>query len=62
MIHEANARIIATGVKASALHRRLGYLATFLFDEKLISKPVDVREALDASVITEALKTWKRGQ
>ena len=49
-------------VKGSAFHRRLGYLATFLFDEEVISKPVDVRDALDASVIAEALRTWKQGQ
>ena len=49
-------------VKASPLHRRFGYLATFLLDEKIIPKPVDVSEALDASIISEALKTWKRGQ
>jgi len=49
-------------VKDSVFQRRLGYLATFLFDEKVIPKPVDVREAMDVSVITEALKTWKSGQ
>ena len=49
-------------VKGSAFHRRLGYLATFLFDEKLISKPLDVRDVLDASFITEVLEAWKRGR
>ena len=58
----ANSRYDYSLVKASALHRRFGYLATFLFDEKIISKPVDLGEVTDASVITEALKTWKRGQ
>jgi taurine transport system substrate-binding protein len=58
----ANARYNYSLVKGSVFQRRLGYLATFLFDEKLVSKPVDVREALDASVITEVLKAWKRGQ
>ncbi len=48
--------------KGSSLDRRLGYLGAFLFDEKLIPKPVDLRNALDASVIAEALKTWKPGQ
>ena len=48
--------------RGSSLHRRLGYLGTFLFDEKVIPKPVDLRNALDASVIAEALKTWKPGQ
>jgi hypothetical protein len=33
-----------------------------LFDEKIVAKPVDLREALDASVITEALEAWKRGK
>ena len=46
-------------VEGSGLQRRLGYLATFLFEEKVISKEVDVSEALDVSVITEALRTWK---
>jgi hypothetical protein len=49
-------------VEGSGFHRRLGYLATFLLDEKFIPKEVDVSEALDASVITEALRTWKKGQ
>ncbi len=47
--------------KGSSLDRRLGYLGAFLFDEKLIPKRVDLRGALDASVIAEALKTWKPG-
>ena len=49
-------------VKGAAFQRRLGHLATFLFDEKVIAKPVEVGEALDVSVITEALETRKRGQ
>jgi aliphatic sulfonates family ABC transporter substrate-binding protein len=49
-------------VEGSGFHRRLGYLTTFLFDEKIIPKEVDISYALDASVITEVLKTWKRGQ
>ncbi len=48
--------------KGSSLDRRLAYLGAFLFDEKIIPKPVDLRNALDASVIAEALKTWKPGQ
>jgi aliphatic sulfonates family ABC transporter substrate-binding protein len=55
----ANPRYNYSLVKDSALHRRIGHLATFLLDEKLITKPVDVSKALDASVITEVLKTWK---
>ncbi len=48
-------------VKDSPLHRRLGFLATFLFDEKLISQPVDVNDVMDASVIAEVLKTRRSG-
>jgi hypothetical protein len=57
-----NARYNYSLVRGSAFQRRLGYLATFLFDEKIVPKPVDVREALDASVITEVLEAWKKGQ
>jgi taurine transport system substrate-binding protein len=46
----------------SGFHRRLGYLARFLLEQRLIQKEADVDEALDASVISEALKTWKTGQ
>lgn len=46
-------------VKGSALHRRLGFLAAFLLDAQLMSKPVDVDDVMDVSVIAEALKTWK---
>jgi aliphatic sulfonates family ABC transporter substrate-binding protein len=48
-------------VKGSPLHRRLGFLATFLFDEKLISQPVDVDDVMDASLIAEVLKTRRSG-
>lgn len=58
----ANARYTYSLVKGSAFDRRLGYLATFLFDEKIVSKPVDMREALDPSVITEVLEAWKKGR
>jgi aliphatic sulfonates family ABC transporter substrate-binding protein len=49
-------------VKGSEFHRRLGYLASFLVNEKLISKEVDLRNVLDASLITDTLKTRKTGQ
>jgi aliphatic sulfonates family ABC transporter substrate-binding protein len=49
-------------VEGSGFHRRLRYLATFLYEQKVIPKEVDVSDALDASVIAEVLKTWKRGQ
>ena len=46
-------------VKGSAFHRRLGYLSSFMLDEKIISQQVDIRNILDVTVITEALRTWK---
>jgi ABC-type nitrate/sulfonate/bicarbonate transport system substrate-binding protein len=49
-------------IKGAEFHRRLGYLAAFLFDERVISQKVDVRDVLDVSVIAEALKTRKTGQ
>jgi hypothetical protein len=49
-------------VEGSGFHRRLGNLAKFLLDEKFITREVDVSNALDASIIIEVLKTWKRGQ
>jgi ABC-type nitrate/sulfonate/bicarbonate transport system substrate-binding protein len=49
-------------VEDSGYHRRLGYLATFLFEEKVIPKTVDVSDAMDVSVVTEALRTVKTGQ
>ena len=62
LIHEwTNPRYNYSLVKGSPLHRRLGFLATFLFDEKLISQPVDVNDVMDASVIAEVLKTRRSG-
>ncbi len=62
LIHEwTNPRYNYSLVKGSPLHLRLGFLATFLFDEKLISQPVDVNDVMDASVIAEVLKTRKSG-
>lgn len=49
-------------VKGAEFHRRLRYLARFLHDEKAISQKLDLRDVLDVSLITEALKTWKPGQ
>jgi aliphatic sulfonates family ABC transporter substrate-binding protein len=49
-------------VKGSQFHRRLGYLASFMYDEKVIAKEVDIRDILDASIIAEALKSKKTGQ
>lgn len=62
-IHEwANFRYTYSLVKHSVLHRRLGSLVTFALDEKIITKAVDVSKAMDASVISEALRKWKTGQ
>ena len=44
-------------VKGSAFNRRLGYLASFLVDEKIVPLEIDARDILDVSIITEALKT-----
>jgi ABC-type nitrate/sulfonate/bicarbonate transport system substrate-binding protein len=49
-------------VEDAGFHRRLGFLAKFLLEQKLIAHEVDVGDALDASVVTEALKTWKTSQ
>jgi aliphatic sulfonates family ABC transporter substrate-binding protein len=43
-------------VKGAAFHRRLGYVASFLGDEKIIAHEVDLRNVLDATLIAEALK------
>jgi aliphatic sulfonates family ABC transporter substrate-binding protein len=56
----ANPRYDYSLVKGSAFQRRLGDLVTFLFEERVIPHPVDVSDATDASVITEALAAWKR--
>ena len=46
-------------VQGAGLHRRLGYLATFLLEGKIVSQPVDVSEVMDVSIITEVLSTLK---
>jgi aliphatic sulfonates family ABC transporter substrate-binding protein len=62
LIYEwTNPRYTYSLVKGSPLDRRLGFLATFLFDAKLISQPVDVDNIMDASVIADVLKTRKNG-
>lgn len=62
LIYEwTNPRYTYSLVKGAPLYRRLGFLATFLFDEKLISQPVDVDNIMDVSVIAEVLKTRKSG-
>ncbi len=58
----ANIRYRYSLVNGSVFQRRLGYLAAFLYSEKVIARPVDVRDVLDATVITEALQASKRAQ
>jgi aliphatic sulfonates family ABC transporter substrate-binding protein len=48
--------------KGSPLDRRLRYLAAFLLEEKIIASPVDLRGAMDASVISDALKMPSGGR
>jgi hypothetical protein len=52
-----NPRYTYSLVKGSPLHRELGFLATFLFDEELFSRPVDVSDIMDASVVAETRKS-----
>lgn len=49
-------------VKGAEFHRRLGYLVTFLLEEEVITEEVDVRNILDVTVITEALKAREAGR
>jgi sulfonate transport system substrate-binding protein len=48
--------------EGSAFNRRLGYLASFLFDEKIVPLEIDARDILDVSIITEALKPRETGR
>lgn len=43
-------------VKGSVFHRALAELAKFMYEEKIITKPVDVSNAMDPTVIAEVLK------
>lgn len=49
-------------VKGAAFQRRMGYLATFLFNQQIFPAEVDVSDVLDASIITEVLSKHKQGQ
>ena len=49
-------------VKGSSFNRRLGYLASFLFEEKIVLQEIDIRNILDVSIIAEALMMQKTGQ
>jgi ABC-type nitrate/sulfonate/bicarbonate transport system substrate-binding protein len=56
----ANPRYDYMLAKGLPFHRRLGDLAAFLLAEKVIPTPVDVSEATDASVMTEASVAWEK--
>ena len=58
----ADPRYLYSLVKGAAFHRRLGYLAKFMLDEKVFSREVETNDVLDVSVVTEALRTSKQGQ
>ena len=58
----ADRRYLYSLAKGAVFHRRLGYVARFMFNENVFPKEVDTDEALDPSVVIEALKTVKRDQ
>src|SRR5262245_24997754 len=58
----ADPRYVYSLVKGARFHRRLGYLAKFMFDEKVFPKEVETNDVLDVSVVTEALRTQKQPQ
>ena len=58
----ADPRYLYSLVKGAAFHRRLGFLAKFLLDEKVFPKEVETNDVLDVSVVTEALRMSKQDQ
>jgi aliphatic sulfonates family ABC transporter substrate-binding protein len=46
-------------VKGAPLYQRLGFVANFLLDEKIITQPVELDDAMDPSLIAEVLKARK---
>jgi ABC-type nitrate/sulfonate/bicarbonate transport system substrate-binding protein len=58
----ADPRYIYSVAKGAVFHRRLGYVARFMLDEKVFPKGVDLDDVLDASVVTDALQAVKREQ
>ena len=58
----ADSRYLYSLAKGSVFHRQLGYVARFMLVEGVFPREVDTDDVLDASVITEALKTVKRDQ
>jgi ABC-type nitrate/sulfonate/bicarbonate transport system substrate-binding protein len=60
LIHEwVNPRYSFALVKDSPLYRSLGYLSEFLFEEKIISRPVETDNILDPTAVTEALRIYR---
>jgi aliphatic sulfonates family ABC transporter substrate-binding protein len=55
-------RYLYSLVKGARFHRRLEYLAKFLFAEKVFPKELEVHDVLDASVVTEALNASERAR
>ncbi|MFO1081831.1 MAG: ABC transporter substrate-binding protein [Reyranellaceae bacterium] len=50
-----NPRYTYSLVKGAPLYQRLGYLSTYMAEEKLIAEPVDLGDSMDMSVIAEVL-------
>lgn len=60
LIHEwTNPRYTYSLVKGSSLNRRLGFLAAYLLDQKIITDPVDMHDIMDSSIIADVLKAHK---
>jgi ABC-type nitrate/sulfonate/bicarbonate transport system substrate-binding protein len=63
LIHEwTNPRYNYGLVKDSPLHRSLGYIAAFLYEQRLIPNPVETHNVMDASIVAEALRTHRGGR
>ncbi|WP_447599021.1 ABC transporter substrate-binding protein [Nitrospira sp. Nam80] len=58
----ADRRYLYSLAKGGVFHRRLGYVARFMFHENVFPMELDTEDALDSSVIIEALQTVKRDQ
>lgn len=49
-------------VRYAAFHRRLGHLAALLYEERVIPRNLDLRDALDVSLVEDATKRSARGR
>ncbi|MEX5220009.1 MAG: ABC transporter substrate-binding protein [Nitrospiraceae bacterium] len=58
----ADRRYLYSLAKGAVFHRRMEYVARFMFHENVFPMQVDIDDALDSSVIVEALQTVKRDQ